>query len=315
MNKYFIYILIFFTPLFSQEIIGEGLNGEDLINYLQNNYKTNSVLSYNNARDILYSEIDIASDNKVSCIYTNYYVILPDNVDPSTYLYENGMNCEHIWPQSMYETITNNNMKSDMHHLRPCKENVNSYRSNKPFNESPDNTTNNWLWLSYNYSNIPSNNISEYSENNSTVFEPREDVKGDIARAVFYFYTIYQDEADDYFFEQQKEILFNWHNEDIITTEEIARTNLIATYQGNIPNPFIIDSTLINRCYFNIYNSGDINEDEFINIADIVYLVNYIIGDIDLNDQQLELADINQDNIINVVDIIELINIILENNE
>ena len=126
MNKYFIYILIFFTPLFSQEIIGEGLNGEDLINYLQNNYKTNSVLSYNNARDILYSEIDIASDNKVSCIYTNYYVILPDNVDPSTYLYENGMNCEHIWPQSMYETITNNNMKSDMHDLRPCKENVNS---------------------------------------------------------------------------------------------------------------------------------------------------------------------------------------------
>ena len=99
------------------------------------------------------------------------------------------MNCEHIWPQSMYETITNNNMKSDMHHLRPCKENANSYRSNKPFNESPDNTTNNWLWLSYNYSNIPSNNISEYSENNSTIFEPREDVKGDIARAVGYKWT------------------------------------------------------------------------------------------------------------------------------
>ena len=42
-------------------------------------------------------------------------------------------------------------MKSDMHHLRPCKENVNSYRSNKPFNESNDNSTNNWLWQSFNY--------------------------------------------------------------------------------------------------------------------------------------------------------------------
>jgi len=57
--------------------------------------------------------------------------------------------------------------------------------------------------------------------------------------------------------------------------------------------------------------SGDINEDGFINVTDILYLVNYIIGNIDLNNQQLGLADINQDNIINVVDIVELINIIL----
>jgi hypothetical protein len=57
--------------------------------------------------------------------------------------------------------------------------------------------------------------------------------------------------------------------------------------------------------------SGDINEDGFINITDILYLVNYIIGNIDLNNQQLGLADVNQDNIINVVDIVQLINIIL----
>ena len=93
MNKYFIYILIFFTPLFSQEIIGEGLNGEDLINYLQNNYTTNSVLSYNNARDTLYFEIDKQPNGNVYCIYTNYSTYLPDNVDPSTHLYENGMDC------------------------------------------------------------------------------------------------------------------------------------------------------------------------------------------------------------------------------
>ena len=88
MNKYFIYILIFFTPLFSQEVIGEGLNGEDLINYLQNNYTTNSVLSYNNARDILYSEIDKQSNGNVYCIYTNYSTYLPTNVDPSIHLYD-----------------------------------------------------------------------------------------------------------------------------------------------------------------------------------------------------------------------------------
>jgi len=250
MNKYFIYILIFFTLLFSQEVIGEGLNGEDLINYLQNNYTTNSVLSYNNARDILYSEIDKQSNGNVYCIYTNYSTYLPTNVDPSTHLYENGMDCEHVWPQSMYEGSSP--MKSDMHHLRPCKSNVNSSRGNKPFNNINDYNTDTWFWLTYQTNNIPSSNIDEYSESQSSYFEPREDVKGDIARAMFYFYTIYEDVADNSFFEQQKEILFNWHNEDETTTEEIVRTNLIATYQENTPNPFIIDSTLINRCYFNI---------------------------------------------------------------
>ena len=311
MNKYFIYILIFLNFALSQEIIGEGLYEEELISYLQNNFKTPTTLSYNNARDILYAEVDKnTSTNQVKCIYTNYSVTLPGNVDPSTHLYENGMNCEHLWPQSMYEIITNNNMKSDMHHLRPCKENANSYRSNKPFNESLDNTTNNWLWLNYNYSSAPSSNIAEYSENNSSIFEPREDVKGDIARAMFYFYTIYENEADNAFFNEQKDILFDWHVADEITQEEIIRTNLIATYQNNIPNPFILDSTLINRCYFNTYNLGDINQDGYINITDIVTLVSYIVGSSNLNSSQMHLADTNEDGFINIIDIVQLINFI-----
>ena len=311
MKKNFIYILFFFNSVLSQDVIGEGLSNNDLIQFLQNNYRTNSVLSYNNARDILYSEIDKNSNNQVKCIYTNYYVTLPSSVDPSTYLYENGMNCEHLWPQSMFEQIINNNMKSDMHHLRPCKENVNSYRSNKPFNESNDNSTNNWLWQSFNYSSIPSSNINEYSENNSSVFEPREDVKGDIARAMFYFYTIYEEEADDYFFQQQKDILFQWHNQDPITQDEVNRTNLIASYQNNIPNPFILDASLVNRCYFNLYNNGDVSLDGLVNISDIVFLVNYLTGVIELNNIQENLADTNQDGQINVIDIVQLINIII----
>ena len=221
------------------------------------------------------------------------------------------MNCEHLWPQSMFEQIINNNMKSDMHHLRPCKENVNSYRSNKPFNESNDNSTNNWLWQSFNYSSIPSSNINEYSENNSSVFEPREDVKGDIARAMFYFYTIYEEEADDYFFQQQKDILFQWHNQDPITQDEVNRTNLIASYQNNIPNPFILDASLVNRCYFNLYNNGDVSLDGLVNISDIVFLVNYLTGVMELNNIQENLADTNQDGQINVIDIVQLINIII----
>ncbi len=163
----------------------------------------------------------------------------------------------------------------------------------------------------FNYSSIPSSNINEYSENNSSVFEPREDVKGDIARAMFYFYTIYEEEADDYFFQQQKDILFQWHNQDPITQDEVNRTNLIASYQNNIPNPFILDSSLVNRCYFNLYNNGDVSLDGLVNISDIVFLVNYLTGVMELNNIQENLADTNQDGQINVIDIVQLINIII----
>ena len=311
MKLYFISIYLMISLIFSQDIIGENLYGEELITYLQNNYKTNSTQGYNNARDILYSQIDINNGN-VFCIYTNYSVYLPSNVDPSTYLYENGMNCEHVWPQSMYDVLTTNLMKSDMHHLRPCKENVNSYRSNKSFGESIDNLSTHWLWQEYNLSTIPLNNIDEYSENGTSIFEPREDVKGDIARSMFYFYTIYEAEANDVFFEEQKQILFDWHNNDPIAENEIDRSWLIAAYQNDIPNPFILDSTLIYRAYFYTENiNGDVNYDGLINIVDIILIVNYILDNSTLSEGQIDLADMNNDSIINIVDIVALMNLII----
>ena len=129
-------------------------------------------------------------------------------------------------------------MKSDMHHLRPCKSNVNSSRGNKPFNNITDSQTNTWFWLSTQTNNIPSNNIDQYSESSSNNFEPREDVKGDIARSMFYFYTMYSNVADENFFNIQKDILYQWHLEDPTSEVEISRTWDIASYQDNLPNPF-----------------------------------------------------------------------------
>tara|TARA_Y100000389_G_scaffold204985_1_gene261621 strand:- start:17778 stop:18824 length:1047 start_codon:yes stop_codon:yes gene_type:complete len=347
MKNKLIYVL-FISFILAQDEIGNNLHSSELINYLNNNYKTNTVLSYNNARDILYSEVDKnLNNNQVKCIYTNYYTTLPNNVDPSTYLYENGMNCEHLWPQSL--GAGSSPMKSDMHHLRPCKENANSYRSNKAFGNSPDNSTSNWLWLENNHSYIPSNNIDQYSENNSSVFEPREDVKGDVARSMFYFYTIYTNEADNNFFNTQKDILYQWHLDDPASDEEINRTWLIANYQNNIPNPFILDNTLVYRCYFydeselgcdGIPNSGlindecevcggnnstcidncgipngdnttcaDINNDNTVNVTDVIYLVNLVI-----NQSTSSAGDINNDNTVNITDIVMLVNIILGDN-
>ena len=311
--RLYIYITILISLVISQEEIAPTLNGEQLFEYIQDNYTTTNVESYNSARDILYENIENVN-GYVNCIYTDFSVQL-NGSDPSTHLYENGMNCEHLWPQSL--GASGSPMKSDMHHLRPCKSNVNSVRGNKPFNEIDDWSTDSWYWLTYSSQNIPTNNINEYSESNSSFFEPREEVKGDIARAMFYFYTIYQNVADDSFFNTQKQILYQWHNDDSVTNQEIARTWNIANYQNNIPNPFIIDDSLIYRTFFyeeeENNNIGDITQDGIINIVDIILMVNFILELQALNSEQLDVADANMDGIVNIIDILMVINIILEN--
>ena len=311
--RLYIYITILISLVISQEEIAPTLNGEQLFEYIQDNYTTTNVESYNSARDILYENIENVN-GYVNCIYTDFSVQL-NGSDPSTHLYENGMNCEHLWPQSL--GASGSPMKSDMHHLRPCKSNVNSVRGNKPFNEIDDWSTDSWYWLTYASQNIPTNNINEYSESNSSFFEPREEVKGDIARAMFYFYTIYQNVADDSFFNTQKQILYQWHNDDPVTNQEIARTWNIANYQNNIPNPFIIDDSLIYRTFFyeeeENNNIGDITQDGIINIVDIILMVNFILELQALNSEQLDVADANMDGIVNIIDILMVINIILEN--
>ena len=106
---------------------------------------------------------------------------------------------------------------------------------------------------------------------------------------------------------RQKNILYDWHQIDSITSEEIIRTNKISEYQ-DYPNPFIIDDSLIQRCYFpQEYLMGDVNQDSVINVLDIVFLMNYILNLIDLNDEQIALGDLNNDGGINILDIVLLL--------
>ena len=304
-NKKYILLLILSFSI-GQENIGEGLYEAELINFLRANYKTSTTLGYGGARDTLYLRID-RIDGQVKGIYSNYAVTLPDNgSDPSIHLYENGIDCEHVWPQSMYEG--NDPMKSDLHHLRPSKSNVNSSRGNKPFGENPDPQTDTWFWMNQSQSYIPSNNIDEYSESETEYFEPREDRKGDIARSVFYFYTMYSDVSDHNFFETQKDILKIWHELDPADQDEINRTWQIANYQENKPNPFILDATLVERSYFyEGFILGDMNGDENLDVLDIVGLVNMILSEQGNN----PLGDLNGDGSYNILDVVILANIIL----
>ena len=57
--------------------------------------------------------------------------------------------------------------------------------------------------------------------------------------------------------------------------------------------------------------SGDMNDDDVLNILDIIQLQNLILENTDLNESQIQLGDMNSDGELNIIDIIYLINHIL----
>ena len=124
---------------------------------------------------------------------------------------------------------------------------------------------------------------------------------------------MYFDVADQDFFNIQRDILFEWHYNDPVDINEINRTWDIAFYQEDIPNPFVIDPTLIWRVYFSdLHPIGDINSDQVIDVLDIVLIANEILNINNLSDLQIHQSDINADFIINVLDILIMVNIIVE---
>ncbi len=240
----------------AQEPIFPDLHGQALLDALKQNYKPTNVLGYGPARDVMYAYID-NENNSVSCVYSGYTITVPYGVsNPRNYT--NGaspiINTEHTWPQS--KGAASGNAKSDLHHLFPCNEVPNGGRGSLKFGESNDNATDRWYLNTSVLTSIPSQSIDDYSELNSNdVFEPREDHKGNVARAMFYFYTMYKAEADAQdptFFNAQKDVLRQWNSMDPVDAAELARTNQIAGYQDLLPNPFVIDTTLIGRAYFGV---------------------------------------------------------------
>ena len=302
----------------SQEIIGPELFGSDLFNFLNNNYQVNSSLSYNNARDVMYSTIDIKSGNQLTGVYSGYTITLDLSEDPSTNAYDQGINCEHTWPQSL--GASGSPMKSDMHHLFPTKSNVNSSRGNDPFNNIPDGSTDKWYRDDYYIEYIPTEFINEYAEKYNPSdqteerFEPREEQKGNTARAMLYFYTIYSDiqDVDLNFWEEQEEIILDWHYYDLPDEIEVNRTNLIASYQGN-QNPYVVDPSLAGRVFYVSEGTilGDINQDQGVDVLDVVAGINHILGQTTLDESSVIIADMNYDLSLDVLDVVVLVQIIL----
>lgn len=288
MKKYyllFISLLLSFSAWAQTDHIAPGLTGADLIDYLQDNYSVTNSKSYNEARDEMFNAIDVTSTGYVYCVYSGDSVKADGSRTPGGIF-----NTEHTWPQSFFNE--NLPMRSDIHHLFPTREDVNGARSNYDFDEIPDNLTDKWYRLSSNQTSVPTSNIDEYSEADANRFEPREDDKGNVARAVFYFWTIYQDNSvivndetdNEAFFNRMKDVLLTWNDADPVDAAEVERSLGIEAVQGN-RNPFVHDTSLVRRAYFG--GQGGVSEvipnplnGQILNIGDVSFTVNYIEDDI-----------------------------------
>jgi endonuclease I len=229
-----------------------ALDGPDLLEAVSDDFTPASVLSYGAARDILFRDIDARNDT-LYCVYTDWPIYLPPGEDPTTAAFQNGqgINTEHTWPQSLGASEVP--PRSNMHHLFPTRVDVNGDRGSLPFGEVPDELADSWYYLASEVSSPPSSNRDAYSENwQNTAFEPREVFKGNIARAMMYFYTIYRSQANanaPSFFNDQREALCQWHANDPVDEQEWNRTFFIAIHQDDKPNPFVLDCTLAARLY------------------------------------------------------------------
>ena len=170
-------------------------------------------------------------------------------------------NREHSIPKSWWGS-GKNNMYSDIFHLVPTDGYVNNRRSSYAFGEVSGNPT-----YSYNGCKLGSSVSTITTDRNTllgtsatcsgTVFEPRDEYKGDFARGYLGMiakysnttYSITSGEGSKIFesfsstthFGLTKYgivLLMKWHREDPVSQKEIDRNNGIQKTQGN-RNPFI----------------------------------------------------------------------------
>lgn len=202
-----------------------------------------------------HSDIAVASGNN----YENDGTILdmysenPSGSDPYNFTHGNNQcgnqssegdcyNREHLVPQSSFNSAFP--MQSDIHTVIPSDGRVNNFRGSLVFG-----TVNSPNWTSLNGSKRGTSAMSGYS---GTVFEPIDEFKGDIARALLYFAVRYEDTVNEYtsfamfdgtndavFFPWAIEVLLDWHNNiDPVDQRERDRNNAAYNFQNNA-NPFV----------------------------------------------------------------------------
>ncbi|MGW3405925.1 endonuclease I family protein [Streptomyces zhihengii] len=153
-----------------------GKSGADLKAALHTIVAEQTKLSYDQVWDALKTtDEDPADASKVIDLYTGRSLPKSDNGGG-----EDQWNREHVWAKSHGDFGTATGPGTDIHHLRPTDVSVNSTRGNKDFDNGGGEV-----------GEAPGNHTDDDS------FEPRDAVKGDVARMILYMAVRY--DGDDGF--------------------------------------------------------------------------------------------------------------------
>ncbi len=200
-------------------------------------------------------------DKVITCVYSGQQYVYTEPLIWGTYSREHSY--AHQWmptnPADGSAAAPNNVERKeydDQHHLFPTnQDDVNAVRSNYPLGEVV--TVQSSFLLSRRGQDAAGH----------TVFEPRDQHKGDFARAIMYMATAYNGQTDAFgtpqnwklknpisgtiTYGQDQAILKKWHFQDLPDAYEISRNDFIDSIQGN-RNPFI-DSVRY-ACYIDFSN-------------------------------------------------------------
>lgn len=211
--------------------------GEELRSALHSIIKNHYRYSYDCVWDILLdSDENPLNPNNVILLYTR-------RSDPKTNRDRgqndpDSWNREHVWAKSHGFPESKQHAYTDAHHIRPADRSINSDRSNREFDDG----------------GVPTLECSDCLKTKDSWF-PGEQIKGDVARMLFYMDVRYEGEAGqdggtpdlqlvNYITRSNVPefgvlcILYRWHLEDKVDNAEIARNEKIYSWQGN-RNPFI----------------------------------------------------------------------------
>jgi len=213
-----------------------GKNGAALKTALNSILRGHVRLTYSQVWDaISYTDEDPTNTNNVILLYAGRSEAKTFRAGQSNSL--DAWNREHVWAKSHGFPNENQYAYTDIHHLRPADVSINSTRGNKDFD-------------------IGGTALAEAPENktDSDSFEPRNAVKGDVARMMFYMDVRYEggDETGtpdlvlrnfaptgSTSAEMGKLcVLLQWHLQDPVDSFETRRNNRIYEWQQN-RNPFI----------------------------------------------------------------------------
>jgi hypothetical protein len=234
------------------------LTGRALRDWLRANwYITRHVsLGYRVARRAMYSWIDVGPDGRVAGVYSGF--AKPAMATGATAATMLPINAEHTVPQLYFKANpgpARGVMRADIHHLFPTHEGPNQARGHEPFGEIECDQPDTWLGVNadgslYAEAARPAGDVHLFAEDNDRELEPPEGHKGNTARAVFYFYTMYPDTATpiETIAADGLEQLYRWHVQDPPDASEIARNTRAATCQGN-RNPYVDHPELLCRAW------------------------------------------------------------------